>query len=934
MSTKVIGHTSFIGHTGYNNHSKNFFTNLNKLIPVRIRNYTYHNDLSYLTEEQMNMIIEQDWQDPPYKIGRPFVKEPNTTYVNLVLNESHHYYFYDPYESPMIAYNVWEATKQIPEFFNRILEFDQFWCPTEWQRQWTIEQGYPEHRVKVVPEAVNGNIFNPAIGGERSSIRKELCEKYNIPEDHMIFMIFGRWDYRKSVKEMIEAFLSAFNEDDKAILVISADNPFSVDGMKTTEERLKHYGLESNKIRVLHFPERNEYISWMRVGDVYLSCSRSEGWNLPLSEAIACGIPAICSNWGSQLDFANDISLLVNIKEYKPPKQVFMLGDDYDYGVWAEPDFDHLRFQITQAYDHYHTYREMALKYSNLFRKVWTWDNSARTAEGYINELLEQKSFQVPDEIEDIDKGVKLNLGCGNEILDGYINIDRYNNTGNIDLSCDLGALPFPDESVDEIYTSHVFEHIGINDIYGVMSEWRRVLRNKGRLKMYLPNLEHEVRIWLDTPDDRKWFEVHRIFGSQSHPGNAHFSGHNPSSLKSFLESFDFEVPHCVIGNRGHGDEIQCIAKKKSYNVKYKTNYTCHFVDGPFLDIQGDPNDKSYYQIDFLDPDNNSSVHQQTLRINYWTRPYRKWFTNWLVQVRKNGKLDYEHQFDLKGKRALVSFDTKSLGDSIAWVPAVEEFRKKHECEVIVSTFWNDLFRDSYPNLQFVPPGSNIPNLYASYSIGCYEGDIHKNKFDWRTVPLQKVAFDTLGIDYKEMVTDLSIQPGERTVNEKYVTISEFSTFQCKFFNRENGWQTIIDWLNDNGYRVMVISKEETKLKNVINRTNRTIKETITNIYHAEFHMGVSAGPSWVAWALRKPVVMISGYSMPWAEFTSNIKRIINTNVCHGCFNDVNNNFDRGQWLWCPRHGGTPRQFECTKEISPEYVIEEIKDLIGTDNVL
>jgi len=508
--------------------------------------------------------------------------------------------------------------------------------------------------------------------------------------------------------------------------------------------------------------------------------------------------------------------------------------------------------------------------------------------------LLTQKTFQIPDDIEDdIDIGVKLNLGCGNEILDGYINIDRYNNTGNVDLSCDLGSLPFADESVDEIYTSHVFEHIAINDIYGVMTEWRRVLRNKGRLQMYLPNLEHEVRIWLDTPDDRKWFEVHRIFGSQSHEGNTHFSGHNPASLKSFLESFNFDVVHCDVGNRGHGEEIQCTAKKKPYKVKHKTNYICHFVDGPFIDIQGEAIDRSYYQIDFLDPDNNSSVHQQTLRINHWTRPYRKWFTNWLVQVRKNGILDYEHQFNLSNKRALVSFDTKSLGDSIAWIPQVEEFRKKHNCEVIVSTFWNELFRNTYPNLQFVPPGSGVPNLYASYSIGCYEGDIHKNKFDWRTVPLSKVAADTLGIEYKEIIPELGIKPGERTVNEKYITISEFSTFQCKFWNCPNGWQTIIDWLNDSGYRVMVISKEDTKLKNVINRTNRPIEETITNIYHSEFFMGVSAGPAWLAWALRKPVVMISGYSMPWAEFETNIARVINTNVCHGCFNQVENNKNR-----------------------------------------
>ena len=935
-NTQVLAHTSFLGTTGYNAHSQNFFISLNKLIPVRVRNYTYTKKFSEFEKENLHLLIQQDWQDPPYKIGKPFIKDPNTTYVNIVLNESHHYFFYDQYESPMIAYNVWESTKQIPEFFNRILEFDQFWCPTEWQRRCTIEQGYPEDRVKVVPEGVNGNLFRPFnSSSDRLNIKKKLYEKYGISEDKISFMIFGRWDYRKSVQEICEMFFDTFQYVDNVVLIISADNPFSTDGLESTEERLEKLVPNYNpeKTRILHFPEREEYINWIRSGDVFLSCSRAEGWNLPLMEAIASGTPSIYSGWGAQQEFAQGIGHEVIVSSEKSPKKVFMIDKKNDLGVWGEPDFDHLELVLHDVHKHINQLRSKSEKLSKYIRELYTWENAAIKAKRYIDELVSKKSFQVPDVIENIDKGVKLNLGCGNEILDGYINIDRYNNTASVDLACDLGALPFPDESVDEIYTAHVFEHIGINDVYGVLDEWRRALRPHGRLKMYLPNLEHEVRLWLDTPDDRKWFEVHRIFGAQSHEGNTHFSGHNPASLKLFLESFDFEVTHCDVGNRGFGEEIQCVAKKKQTNVKNQSRYFCHFIDGPFVDIQGDPNDKSYYLVDFVDPDSKANVHQQLLKINHWTRPYRKWFTNWLVQVRKNGKLEYEHKFDLKGKLALISFDSKSLGDSIAWIPAVEEFRKKHECEVVVSTFWNELFEESYPNLQFVSPGSSIKNLYASYTIGCYEGDKHKNKFDWRTVPLQKVAFDILGLDYKEIIADLAIKPGERIVKEKFVTISEFSTFQCKFWNCHDGWQTIVDWLNKIGYRVVVVSKEETKLKNVIDRTNCSIKETITNIYHSEFFIGVSAGPAWIAWALRKPAVMISGYSMPWAEFTTNIERVINTDVCHGCFNDINNNFDRGQWYWCPRHRGTEREFECTIKITPEDIKHHIIKIAQHNNI-
>jgi len=1267
MGIQVVGHTSFLGHTGYNNHSRNFFTHLNKYIPTRIRNYTGCSDLSYLKPEEYNLIIQQNLKGHPKPVGVPFTPNPSDTIVNLVLNESHHYYFYDKYDHPMIAYNVWESTKQLPEYFNRILEYDQFWCPTEWQKQCTIDQGYPADRVKVVHEGVNGNVFLPGV----SSIEKHaLYDKYDIPHDAFVFMIFGRWDYRKSTKEMVEAWYDAFGNKDKCYLVISSDNPFSSDGMNTTEERLKHYKCEHERIKILHFPERDEYVKWMQYGSCLLSCSRSEGWNLPLMEAIACGTPTICSDWGGHLEFADGLSYKVQILKELPPKQVYMLGDNHDLGVWGEPDFSHLKYVMQTVYNDYFDVKTRAMATSKYIRQLYTWDNAARQAEGHIKELIKNKyhdmkpskkfdsssdmelyqdqyvngsvvvkgkrdcesryeamrslfeSYNRPFTILDIganfgyysikaaseydaisvmienkeketdrllelcemnhaknqlivlndtmnlhklqelgkcehfdivlalnvihhfnedvvevckamtelgdhliletppveDKGscgqnnlkpiidyfnelngkelgkftrhtsdtqstmflfdtpksevrwpyfdyeklfdrkdidvetlrnrganivdsnfdekvmfsprtkettiwtpginlrtylslggvyptaehlldkleskdvkggyewdgsshdvvvhnfilsghdvylidyadpliaknplsedeqlqlvtkeirktygllpkIKINLGCGNDIRKGYINVDKYNNTGNVDYQWDLGKLEVDDGSVDEIYTSHVFEHIELNNVYSVLEEWERALCVGGKIVMRLPNLETEVKIWLDAPDDRKWFEVHRIFGSQSHEGNTHFNGHNPASLKWLIERFNFRVTELKTGNRGHGEEIQLTAEKLESKPLQPTKYNVHFVDGPFGEVLGDSKDKSFYTLDFLDPDNNSSVHQQTLRINCWTRPHRKYYTNWNVQIRRNGKLVLDHKFDLKGKNVLISFDSKSLGDNIAWIPQVEEFRKKHECNVWVSTFWNELFKTSYPDLKFIKPGRSVDNLYASYKVGCYEGDFNKNIIDWREVPLQKVCSDTLGLDYKEIVCNIGIQPGPRPIEEKYVAISEFSTMQSKFWNYSNGWQEIVNYLNEIGYKVMSISKEETKLENVIKMNDKPIEETITNIGNAEFFIGIGTGPSWLAWALKKPVVLVSGFSLPFGEFQTNVERVINTKVCHGCFNKSKHNFDRGDWNWCPNHKGTDRQFECTKTITPQMVKKAISNIINS----
>ena len=381
----IIGHTSYLGSTGYNSHSQNFFTNINKYYPVRIRNYSYDPDLSKYSKEILDMIIEQNWNTSPYKIGTPFHKNSNDTYINIVLNETHHYYFYDGYESPMIAYNVWESTRQPKEFFDRILQFDQFWCPTQWQKQCTIEQGYPEDRVKVVPEGVNSNIFKP---GFDNNIRKSLLNKYNIPENSFIFMIFGRWDYRKSIKEMIECWINKFKYIDNCYLVISADNPFSVDGLNSTEERLEKYNLKNDRIRILHFPPRYEYIQWLQYGSCLLSCSRSEGWNLPLLECISCGTPSICSDWGGHLEFAKDVSIKVNVPKELKPKNVFNIDDKNDLGVWGEPDFDHLEDIMMYVFNNYGTCKQDVLRKFESIVNKYSWENSVLIAKKYIDEIV------------------------------------------------------------------------------------------------------------------------------------------------------------------------------------------------------------------------------------------------------------------------------------------------------------------------------------------------------------------------------------------------------------------------------------------------------------------------------------------------------------------------------------------------------------------
>jgi autotransporter strand-loop-strand O-heptosyltransferase len=99
-------------------------------------------------------------------------------------------------------------------------------------------------------------------------------------------------------------------------------------------------------------------------------------------------------------------------------------------------------------------------------------------------------------------------------------------------------------------------------------------------------------------------------------------------------------------------------------------------------------------------------------------------------------------------------------------------------------------------------------------------------------------------------------------------------------------------------------------------------------LYHADLFIGLSSGLSWLNWALNKKTVMISNFTNEDHEFSSNTIRILNKNVCNGCWNSSDIRFDAGDWNWCPKLKNTDRQFECHKSIKIKDVINQIEDLI------
>ena len=356
-----------------------------------------------------------------------------------------------------------------------------------------------------------------------------------------------------------------------------------------------------------------------------------------------------------------------------------------------------------------------------------------------------------------------------------------------------------------------------------------------------------------------------------------------------------------------------------------------NFILNPFLEIKG--NSESKFKIEFYDEEGRCH-YSENLSINHWVKLNREYFTKWNTKIWEDGYLIHDYTLDLKGKRVYICLDSSSLGDTLSWVPYIREFKDKHQCHLIVSTFMNYLFKDSYPDIEFIEPGMVANNIYAMYKIGWFykddKFDVSKNPNDFRKEPLQKTASDILGLDYKETRPLLNIP---KVKKKKKVGIGLHSTCQAKYWNNPTGWQEVVDYLTSLGYEVVLYSKENDGYmgnfhpKGITKFEAGSIERLIEDMASCEFFVGLGSGLSWLAWACELPVVLISGFSEEYSETTLDTYRVINKNVCTGCFNRYRLN--ASDWNWCPDHQNTERQFECTKTITSKMVIDKINQVIN-----
>jgi glycosyltransferase involved in cell wall biosynthesis len=251
---------------------------------------------------------------------------------------------------------------------SEIPEAIHFLTPSRWTAVAFERFGVPLHRIHVVPLGIDPEVFRP-----EESKRLAMRSKLGIAE-HFVFLSTGSMTMVKGIDLLLAAFARVIplNPDVRLILK-GADSLFdSGNIVRGLLAALPTDAREAVASRLLYIGETlsaQRMAELYNVADSYVSPYRAEGFNLPVLEAGACGVPVICTAGGPTDEFIDPVSS----RRIRSRIEVVRMDKDH-IGEALVPDLDDLVDLMQQAIRYRDEVAQMRLLAADHARRNFTWE--------------------------------------------------------------------------------------------------------------------------------------------------------------------------------------------------------------------------------------------------------------------------------------------------------------------------------------------------------------------------------------------------------------------------------------------------------------------------------------------------------------------------------------------------------------------------------
>jgi FkbM family methyltransferase len=495
----ILVHGSIIGPGGIAHHIREFTKSLSKHHNVKIRNFNVDSKLwrGYTGPDVFKKVKELEFchHKMLYKQSvwenDVLVDYPLTGYddtftpdIHIIMGEAYHYYYYQEYDKPTVVYFPWETTEMLQGFIEKLQKINYIWVPSEWQLETFVKNGLDRDKISVVNEGVDPNKFFP--------IKNKKNKKLRI-------LHIGTWEYRKSSYEVIKSVMEVIGDDQNVDFRLAIHNKFRE--QESPEDTFKKYGLPLNKnITFLKTLSEKEYENEIKNADIYVSCSRGEGWNLPLIQSISSGVPSIYSKCGGQLEFTkNSVGIGIDILGEEPAQRKLKINDndyywellhDYYPGNLSEPNYIQFKSEFEKFYNSFKSknisqYNKKALADSKFIQDKFNWNSVVNNA----IQILESYNFNKKTNMSNIFYLVNsVNFGdtlCATPTLrylsqshGKKINVVTHNNqvfNGNPYVDNLLSFDEFNKLNVSDIIKYESFTFAGKSDKNGIEKKYSHI---------------------------------------------------------------------------------------------------------------------------------------------------------------------------------------------------------------------------------------------------------------------------------------------------------------------------------------------------------------------------------------------------------------------------------------------------------------------------